>query len=204
MLIRWADKPILFKPDRWPSRVANFRSGLFNPTPQDDPYDMPDLGLQMNRPRVFGPYASADVTTDDWGARYLAWMALGGTGAEIPQLVWHQVAVTQRWRCEADASRATRRTPTCCRSRRAHAVSWAGAGHSCSSTWTRTCENELIAHNGDPRAVATVVRLANPTRVIVPLCRLGDLTTERDQRFATICDRRSQLSNRRSRRRPTR
>ncbi|HYQ47303.1 MAG TPA: hypothetical protein VER11_35275 [Polyangiaceae bacterium] len=76
------------------SRVANFRSGLFNPAPQDDPYDKPDLGLLVNRPRVFGPYASAGVSTDDWGARYLAWMALGGTQAEIPQLVLDQVSIT--------------------------------------------------------------------------------------------------------------
>lgn len=76
------------------SRVANFRTGLFDPTSADDPYDNPNMGLQVNRPRVFGPYANGSVSADDWGARYLAWMALGGTQAEIPQLVLDQVSAT--------------------------------------------------------------------------------------------------------------
>jgi len=76
------------------SRVANFRSGLFNPSAQDDPYDKPDLGLQVNRTRVFGPYATSAVSPEDWGARYLAWMALGGTLVEIPKLVLDQVSIT--------------------------------------------------------------------------------------------------------------
>jgi len=76
------------------ARVANFRFGLFNPTPQNDPYDKPDLGPQLNRERVFGPVAQGDLTADDWGARYLAWMALGGTGVHIPDVILQQVART--------------------------------------------------------------------------------------------------------------
>lgn len=76
------------------ARVANFRFGLFNPGSFDDPYDSPDLGLQTNRQRVFGSVASADTTIDDWGARYLAWMALGGTNVIIPDAILQQVANT--------------------------------------------------------------------------------------------------------------
>jgi mono/diheme cytochrome c family protein len=76
------------------ARVANFRFGLFNPTPQDDPYDKPDLGLQLNRERVFGPLATSSISADDWGARYLAWMALGGTGVQIPPVILKQVGRT--------------------------------------------------------------------------------------------------------------
>jgi len=76
------------------ARVANFRFGLFNPSPQDDPYDKPDLGPQLNRARLFGPVAQGDLTADDWGARYLSWMALGGTGVHIPASILQQVART--------------------------------------------------------------------------------------------------------------
>jgi hypothetical protein len=73
------------------SRVANFRTGLFGPP--ENP--------TANRERVFGPQSSATVTPDSWGARYMSWMALGGTKAQIPaavlQLVGRSdVAGTQR------------------------------------------------------------------------------------------------------------
>lgn len=76
------------------ARVANFRYGLFNPGLFNNPYDKPDLGLQTNRARVFGAAASAEATVDDWGSRYLAWMALGGTGVTIPTAILQQVART--------------------------------------------------------------------------------------------------------------
>ncbi len=76
------------------ARVANFRFGLFNPGLFDDPYDTPDLGMLTNRQRIFGPVANASTSVDDWGARYLAWMALGGTGVRIPQAILQQVAAT--------------------------------------------------------------------------------------------------------------
>ena len=59
------------------ARVANFRDGLFGPVA------MPG----QNRARVFGPAATTlggGLSADDLGARYLAWMALGGTSKHIP------------------------------------------------------------------------------------------------------------------------
>jgi hypothetical protein len=76
------------------ARVANFRFGLFNPTSLDDPYDKPDLGSQLNRNRVFGKVNRPGVSADDWGGRYLAWMALGGTAITIPSVILEQVART--------------------------------------------------------------------------------------------------------------
>lgn len=76
------------------ARVANFRFGLFNPGSFDTPYDKPDLGLQTNRTRVFGSVAGNGTSVDDWGGRYLAWMALGGTGIQIPSVILQQVART--------------------------------------------------------------------------------------------------------------
>ena len=43
---------------------------------------------------MFGPVAQGDLTADDWGARYLSWMALGGTGVHIPAAILKQVART--------------------------------------------------------------------------------------------------------------
>lgn len=76
------------------ARVANFRYGLFNPSLFDDPDDNPDRGLLTNRQRVFGPVASPSVSVDDWGARYLSWMALGGTQVHLPQVILDQVQRT--------------------------------------------------------------------------------------------------------------
>lgn len=59
------------------TRVANFRAGLFGPP------EMPGQNLQTEF--VKGP-ASMGAPTD-WAARYMAWMALGGTTAVIPQAV---------------------------------------------------------------------------------------------------------------------
>jgi hypothetical protein len=67
------------------ARVANFRDGLFGPpsTPGG------------NRSRVFDPAAAkvvgGGVTGDDLAARYLAWMALGGTSKFLPSAVLTQV-----------------------------------------------------------------------------------------------------------------
>jgi mono/diheme cytochrome c family protein len=71
--------------------VADFRSGLFGPT------SAPDMNIQ----RVFGMLpadASAKwtgATPDDAAARYLAWMALGGTSVNIPVPVLQIVAITK-------------------------------------------------------------------------------------------------------------
>jgi hypothetical protein len=68
------------------ARVANFRDGLFGGAP----------AAGANRRRVFGPAAmTAGIEADDLGARYLAWMALGGTEIRIPQTLLNIVAVTK-------------------------------------------------------------------------------------------------------------
>lgn len=59
------------------ARVANFRSGLFGPPGQDG----------ANLKRVFG--------SEDWAARYLPWMALGGTKIKIPTSILNLVANTE-------------------------------------------------------------------------------------------------------------
>ncbi|MES1207639.1 MAG: hypothetical protein ABUS79_17010, partial [Pseudomonadota bacterium] len=67
------------------ARVANFRDGLFGPL--NDP--------ASNRAAVFGPdAASLGLTADDLGARYLAWMALGGTSKHLPLDVLNQVSLS--------------------------------------------------------------------------------------------------------------
>jgi mono/diheme cytochrome c family protein len=68
------------------ARVANFRDGLFGPV------TMPG----QNRSKVFDPSAAKvmgpKVTGDDLAARYLAWMALGGTSKFLPTDVLTQVS----------------------------------------------------------------------------------------------------------------
>lgn len=81
-------------------RVANFRNGLFGPVASPG----------SNRARVFDPFANLDpmrppvVTGDDWAARYMAWMALGGTLVRIPTALLNIVATTRI----VGASRSTR------------------------------------------------------------------------------------------------
>jgi hypothetical protein len=66
------------------TRVANLRDGLLGPT------TMPG----MNRDAVFGHYADATkhITGDDWAARYVAWMGLGGTQRVIPAAILNVVS----------------------------------------------------------------------------------------------------------------
>ena len=65
------------------SRVANFMSGLFGPVG----------GAGHNRERVFQDQAG--VSGETWAARYLGWMALGGTNAPIPRVVLQAVGRTE-------------------------------------------------------------------------------------------------------------
>jgi mono/diheme cytochrome c family protein len=65
------------------ARVANFRIGLFGPAGAPG----------QNRARVFGSLVPS-ATPDDAGARYLSWMALGGTTKSIPQSLLNVVATT--------------------------------------------------------------------------------------------------------------
>jgi mono/diheme cytochrome c family protein len=66
------------------TRVANLRDGLLGPV------DKPGA----NRQRVFsaGP---APATYDDWAARYVAWMGLGGTQRVIPAAILNLVGTAQ-------------------------------------------------------------------------------------------------------------
>jgi mono/diheme cytochrome c family protein len=67
------------------ARVANFRDGLFGPVTNPG----------ANRGRVFGDTASMHgLTSDDLAARYMAWMALGGTEKHLPQDVLNQVSLS--------------------------------------------------------------------------------------------------------------
>jgi mono/diheme cytochrome c family protein len=67
------------------ARVANLRDGLFGPTANPG----------ANRARVFGPSATASASADDWAARYLAWMTLGGTQRRLPPALLNIVAATR-------------------------------------------------------------------------------------------------------------
>ncbi|HVY39008.1 MAG TPA: hypothetical protein VHM31_13780 [Polyangia bacterium] len=69
------------------ARVANFRDGLFGPVSNPG----------GNRTNAFSPYLQGiggGVTVDDLAARYMAFMALGGTSKSLPPDVLIQVAQT--------------------------------------------------------------------------------------------------------------
>jgi mono/diheme cytochrome c family protein len=74
------------------ARVANLRDGLFGPPSEPG----------TNRARVFGAPeilggiapASHERATEEWAARYLAWMGLGGTKIRIPLPILKLVANT--------------------------------------------------------------------------------------------------------------
>ena len=64
------------------ARVANLRDGFFG-------------AAGANRNTVFGKAATSSATAEDWAARYLTWMALGGTTKLLPLAVIRVVANTQ-------------------------------------------------------------------------------------------------------------
>ena len=67
------------------ARVANFRDGFLGPT------SAPGTARQA----VFGPSAQTlGITTDDLSARYMAWMALGGTQKHLPQDILAEVSAS--------------------------------------------------------------------------------------------------------------
>ncbi len=66
------------------SRVANFMTGMFGP--------LASPGTARGTADGFGSVVTSSLTADDWGARYMSWMALGGTTASIPKLVINLVA----------------------------------------------------------------------------------------------------------------
>ena len=70
------------------ARVANFRSGLFGPEEM----------LDLNRTELFSPPnipANYPASPEDLTARYMAWMALGGTKVQLPPQLLQVVAATQ-------------------------------------------------------------------------------------------------------------
>ncbi len=70
------------------ARVADFRSGLFGP----------ESAPGMNRSELFSPPnvpTSNQATPEDFTARYMAWMALGGTKVQLPPQLLQVVAATQ-------------------------------------------------------------------------------------------------------------
>jgi mono/diheme cytochrome c family protein len=67
------------------ARVANFRDGFLGPVSAPG----------TNRGGVFGDAAATlGITADDLSARYMAWMALGGTNKHLPQDVLTQVSLS--------------------------------------------------------------------------------------------------------------
>lgn len=66
------------------ARVANFKTGLFGPSQTPG----------GNREKVFAPVANTTATAEDWAARYLSWMALGGTERNLPTSLLSIVSVT--------------------------------------------------------------------------------------------------------------
>jgi len=83
------------------ARVADFRDGLFGLVSSPG----------SNRAAIFGPgndqvdadgkttigakIMASGLTADDWGARYMSWMALGGTRAKIPDAILNIVGTTR-------------------------------------------------------------------------------------------------------------
>ena len=69
------------------AQVADFRSGLFGP----------ESAPGMNRTELFAPVIPAGdpSTPDDFAARYMSWMALGGTKVQLPPQLLQVVAATQ-------------------------------------------------------------------------------------------------------------
>jgi hypothetical protein len=73
------------------ARVANFKDGLLGPFDQ----------VGRNIERVFGPIArmtstpGLTTTSEDWAARYLSWMALGGTERVLPESLLKIVGATK-------------------------------------------------------------------------------------------------------------
>ncbi|HKP61023.1 MAG TPA: hypothetical protein VJV78_30040 [Polyangiales bacterium] len=67
------------------TRVANLRDGLLGPA----------LDPGANRMRVYGQFATDTTTAQDWTARYVAWMGLGGTRRTIPQAILSLVGTSE-------------------------------------------------------------------------------------------------------------
>lgn len=71
------------------TRVANLRDGMFGPTHDPSAYRRKVFSLV---PRVDGV---AEASVDDWSARYMAWMALGGTRSLLDEKILSFVSTAQ-------------------------------------------------------------------------------------------------------------
>lgn len=163
------------------TRVANLRDGLFGPT--DDP--------GSNLDRIFAPYATADVKAEDWAARYLMFMGLGGTQRTIPtpalQTIRNGSVIGQR---RADASSLDVSTANMlsvplalCRATLPGSptsfLPWEGA---MDFSRTATYKSALIASNGDYELWKNLCRIDNepvPLRVIIPDFKTGSIASYR-------------------------
>jgi mono/diheme cytochrome c family protein len=156
--------------------VADFRDGLFGPTSA--------AGSDIQR--VFGALPTdagpkwTGATPDDRAARYMAWMALGGTSVNIPVAILEIVAVTKvldhqrvlqgsqlsaNMLSQAKAlclgllgpsySDAAKGTP--------HLA--VGDGHGYLDAWKTSLNGRLIPQNGDAELWMRLCSLANPPPV---------------------------------------
>ena len=66
------------------ARPANFREGLFGPSPDPGANLLSTFGM-----------GRTPTSRSAWAPRYMAWMALGGTLKRIPQDIIHQVEATK-------------------------------------------------------------------------------------------------------------
>ena len=87
------------------ARVADFRDGLFGPVSAPG----------TNRDRVFAPAAATlvGVTSDDLGARYMAWIALGGTEKHLPEDILTEVFTIAGSRPDSSSHGSPGGRPTC-------------------------------------------------------------------------------------------
>jgi mono/diheme cytochrome c family protein len=72
------------------TRVANLRDGLFGPATRPG-----QTGRNWENEFAPAPDAGTSETAEDWAARYLVWMGLGGTSKVIPPAILSVVANTQ-------------------------------------------------------------------------------------------------------------
>jgi mono/diheme cytochrome c family protein len=146
------------------ARVANLRDGIFGPP------GMPGSA----RERVFGEVASPpDVTADDWGGRYMAWMALGGTQRILPPSLLNLVGRTPvlgeaRTRLEAQGTANMLATAQeLCRNVLPYVGDSVGFGLDGA---VKSTELSLISKNGDAELWKRLCNLGNDqiVRVVAP------------------------------------
>lgn len=153
-------------------RVANFRKGLFGP----------EANPGGNRAQTFGPFATASVTAEDWAARYMAWMALGGTLVRIPEALLNIVATTRVVGVQRSPKLPVTASPNMLRLAQGLCLqallpSESGAGAKLDDYFFRhgtfdwTATTGLIDVNGDAQMWSRLCGIGNRTVVRVPFVR---------------------------------